>query len=83
MKKMKMFFTIAFILIPILAGGLSFADQKRGGKTYEVTITNLTRGQIFSPPIVMSHDENSVSSHWEILRITSFMRWRKMATRAP
>ena len=58
MKKIKIFFTIAFFVIPILAGGLSFADQRRGERTYEVTITNLTRGQIISPPIVISHDEN-------------------------
>jgi len=58
MKQMKYVYTLTFFMILTLASGLSFADQERGGRTYEVTITNLTRGQIFSPPIVISHKGN-------------------------
>jgi hypothetical protein len=47
-----------FILIFVLTCGFSFAKEDRYYKTkeYKVTITNLTRGQIFSPPIVIAHD---------------------------
>jgi len=37
---------------------LSFADQDRYKRKYEITITNLTRGQVFSPPIVINHNSN-------------------------
>jgi hypothetical protein len=49
-----------FTLIFALTCGLSFADEERyrKAKKYEITITNLTRGQIFSPPIVIAHDSN-------------------------
>jgi len=50
--------TVTLLVTLMLASGLSFADQERRGRNYEVTITNLTRGQVFSPPIVMSHDGN-------------------------
>jgi hypothetical protein len=26
--------------------------------TYEVTITNITKGQVFSPPVLVSHNRN-------------------------
>jgi len=47
---------IVLFLVIVLAGGPIFAGQSM--KRYEITITNLTRGQIFSPPIVISHDWN-------------------------
>jgi hypothetical protein len=57
MKFNKIYFSVIFTMILILVSGLSFADEKRySKKKYEVTITNLTRGQIFSPPIVIAHD---------------------------
>jgi len=34
------------------------ADAKDKTERYEVTITNITRGQIISPPIVISHNED-------------------------
>jgi len=36
----------------------ALADGYRGGLKYEVTITNLTRGQIFSPPLVVTHPDD-------------------------
>jgi hypothetical protein len=47
-------------MIFFLTSGLCFADDDRHEykKKYEVTITNLTRGQYFSPPIVINHDRN-------------------------
>jgi hypothetical protein len=58
MKLKKYYFSVIFIVIFILASGLSFADEARYKKTikFKVTITNLTRGQVFSPPIAMGHD---------------------------
>jgi len=54
------FYAVIFLSIFFLTSGLSLADE--GGykykRKYEVTITNLTRGQVFSPPIVISHDSS-------------------------
>jgi len=58
MNKMRYVYTAMLLMVFILASGSSFANQSYGGRTYEVTITNLTRGQIFSPPIVISHKRN-------------------------
>jgi hypothetical protein len=58
MKYNKHAFAIMLTLIFILTSGLSLADEERHTKKikYKVTITNLTRGQVFSPPIVIAHD---------------------------
>ena len=58
MKHKRFFYTISFLMIFMLTGTLSFADHKQSGRKYEVTITNLTRGQVFSPPIVITHSKN-------------------------
>jgi hypothetical protein len=60
MKLKKFAFSVIFIMIFVVVSGLSFADEERHKKTrkYKVTITNLTRGQIFSPPIVIGHNRN-------------------------
>jgi len=60
MKYNKRAFAIMLTLIFILTCGLSFAGEERHTKKikYKVTITNLTRGQVFSPPIVIVHDSN-------------------------
>ena len=60
MKLKKYVFSVTFIMIFILVSGLSYADQDRDKdkRKYEVTITNLTRGQVFSPPIVIRHSRN-------------------------
>ena len=47
-----------FVAAVFLAMGLAqivLAGDYRHGRTYEVTITNITRGQVFSPPVVISH----------------------------
>lgn len=41
------------VFASFLVGNTVFADQ--GGRRVEITITNLTRNQIFSPPVVISH----------------------------
>jgi len=60
MKYKKLASTMIFFMILFLTSGLSLADQKRekDKRKYEVTITNLTRGQIFSNPIVIIHNRN-------------------------
>ena len=60
MKIKKYVFSVTFIMIFILVSGLSYADQDRDKdkRKYKVTITNLTRGQVFSPPIVIRHNRN-------------------------
>lgn len=49
--KMKSAIVIAGLLIVL---GLSASDL-RAVERYEVTITNLTRGQVITPPVVLSH----------------------------
>ena len=44
------------VMCAILVSGV--ADAKDKETRYEVTITNITRGQIISPPIVISHNED-------------------------
>jgi hypothetical protein len=44
------------VMCGILVNGVSYAKDKE--TRYEVTITNITRGQIISPPIVISHNED-------------------------
>ena len=58
MKHKKYVYAGISILLIVLASGISFADQKDYARKYRVTITNLTRGQIFSRPIVISHNRN-------------------------
>jgi hypothetical protein len=60
MKLKKYYFSVIFIVIFALASGLSFADEERYKKNikFRITITNLTRGQVFSPPIAIGHDRN-------------------------
>jgi len=56
MKHNKLAFAVVLILIFILTSALSFADGWRYKKKYEITITNLTRDQVFSHPIAIGHD---------------------------
>ena len=49
-KPMQLTWTLAILLMI-----LSVAPALANGPTFEVTITNLTKGQILSPPIVYSH----------------------------
>ncbi len=58
MKYNKHAFSIMLILIFVLVSGLSLADEERDTKKFEITVTNLTRGQIFSPPIAVGHDRD-------------------------
>jgi hypothetical protein len=58
MKLKKYYFSVIFIVIFVLASGLSFADEERHRKKikFKITITNLTRNQVFSNPIAVGHN---------------------------
>jgi len=57
MKRLNVRLAIALITVcGILASGVAYAKDK--ATLYKVTITNITRGQIISPPIVISHNED-------------------------
>jgi hypothetical protein len=56
MKRLTVGLAIALILAgTFLIGGM--AQAKDGVSRYAVTITNITRGQIISPPVVISHNQ--------------------------
>jgi len=50
------------LAITLIVSGLTLVSEaahaKDGATRYAVTITNITRGQIISPPIVISHNQN-------------------------
>ncbi|WP_303902922.1 spondin domain-containing protein [Thiohalomonas denitrificans] len=48
---------IAGLLLGSLTGSMALADD---GKTYQVTVTNLTRGEVFTPVLVASHSPASL-----------------------
>jgi hypothetical protein len=57
MKRLNVWLAIALITVcGILVSGVAYAKDKT--TLYTVTITNITRGQIISPPIVISHNED-------------------------
>lgn len=48
----------AALLLPVAAAPApATAPAQSGGYTYEVTITNLTANQVFSPPVIASHND--------------------------
>jgi hypothetical protein len=49
---------IIFTLAVFLAWGSVDTVLAQGGKDFEVTVVNSTRGQVFSPPVVISHDKD-------------------------
>jgi hypothetical protein len=56
MKRVLFFFALGLIITGTLTPDFALSGQERGDRTYEITITNLTRGQIFSPPVLISHN---------------------------
>jgi len=57
---MNRFFANSAIFLIVMSGilGSGTAYAKDKSTQYEVTITNITRGQILSPPIVISHNKD-------------------------
>ncbi|MGB5831160.1 MAG: spondin domain-containing protein [Thiohalocapsa sp.] len=47
-------------MMALLLMSAAHADNRRGGATkeYTLTITNLTKGQVFSPPVLVTHSED-------------------------
>ncbi|CAB5105171.1 hypothetical protein D3OALGA1CA_1683 [Olavius algarvensis associated proteobacterium Delta 3] len=56
MKKNIWLVTIVTAILLLAFGSPALADGKSGARTYYVTITNLTGGQVFSPPIIYTHN---------------------------
>jgi hypothetical protein len=55
MKRITLFVALFIVLTTaILTSGISSAEE---GQRYAVTITNITRGQVITPPVVISHNE--------------------------
>lgn len=50
-------FTCVLAILPALAAPLAATADDDYGRTYEVTITNLTRGQQFTPVLIVGHRE--------------------------
>ena len=48
---------VGLVLLMTIGGVAAISSAAGGGKEYEVTITNLTRGQTFTPILVASHQE--------------------------
>jgi len=53
-KPLQMIIGLAVILI--FTSSFSYAGFRHKDKKFRITITNITRGQIFSPPIVITHN---------------------------
>ena len=51
-------FSILILLFACFSFGQTEGEPSDQGVTYEVTITNLTKGQIFSHPVVLSHNSS-------------------------
>jgi len=49
---------IVTALCSMLMASTSFSDTFYKGSKLRITITNITKGQIFSPPIVITHNNN-------------------------
>jgi hypothetical protein len=55
MKRYTQVLAAGFVALLVMQwGGVSYAFF---GQKYEVTITNVTRGQVITPPVVISHDK--------------------------
>lgn len=53
-----MLFRVVIIALLSVASSLALADKNRYQFTYEVTITNITRGQTFTPQLLVTHSKN-------------------------
>ena len=56
MKKIRILCSLGlFVCLGFAATGLALADD---GKPYQITVTNLTRKQVVTPPLVLSHQNS-------------------------
>lgn len=54
---MKRAIIVTLLISVFVAASFSVGFAADNGRTYAVTITNITRGQVISPPVVFSHKE--------------------------
>jgi hypothetical protein len=57
MKRLTLFCLLSSALLFVLVAGHTEDVAANGGRKLEVTVTNVTKGQIFSPTIVVSHSK--------------------------
>jgi hypothetical protein len=68
----------------LVAAMLAAAGSVAYGADFEVTVTNLTRGQQFTPILVASHKPGgSGYSSWARRPVRNWQRWPKKATSPP
>jgi hypothetical protein len=53
-----MLLRVVMIGLLSIVSSFALADKKRYEFTYEITITNITRGQTFTPQLVVTHSNN-------------------------
>ena len=58
MKTKTVFQITAALVTTILIGSSAYADHLKKANRYLVTITNITKGQIFSPPLLIVHNSD-------------------------
>lgn len=60
MKRMLLITLGIFMIVSVLTANTTYADDdhKDGTKRYAVTITNITGGQVITPPVVISHNKH-------------------------
>ncbi|MDH3533326.1 MAG: spondin domain-containing protein [Gammaproteobacteria bacterium] len=50
--------TMFLVAVALISTAAVADDDNRRVKTYEVTISNITKGQIFSPPVLVTHSRD-------------------------
>lgn len=58
MKTATKFATLASALVLLANTANADNSYHSGQRTYEVTITNITKGQVFSPPVLVTHKKS-------------------------
>ncbi len=58
MKPLKQALVLLGLSAVLALSGPALAGDDNGGRTYEVTVTNLTRGQTFTPILVATHESS-------------------------
>ncbi len=50
--------SVLFATVALFAGSMANADNNSRNLVYEVTIANITKAQVFSPPVLVTHSRN-------------------------
>ncbi len=60
MRRIKKYCGMALMLVVtgIIISGYSYANNKKGGKKYTITITNVTSNQVITTPLAIIHEKS-------------------------